>query len=712
MAVMRLVASLGLLVAAQAVTPMEKVLTLLGDLKKDIEAEGKAEAATYDKFSCFCKDATTKKSKSITDGQDKIDTTTADIGSKTATQKEKITKKGEEQQKLEDTDKKLQETTAVYLKDKSAYENTNADLTKAVNSAKRAHKALTDSGKAAAFVDLGVKDDVRNCVDIAMALGMVQDKANEIATVFLAVDPNDPGYKFHSDKILKIIQDLQNDFQTEKDEVNTEWKKTDKAYKAEKTDLEGKIDTAKKNIKTLTGAIDKLKSEIAQLKSDLISAEDNLKDDSAYLKDLTVRCEANAQAWDQRTKTRNGEVTALTKALDILNKKAKGADAKVNKRALLMHVDKPAAPAAKVPVKAPVKTTAKAPVKAAVKSAKPKADVKAITKKSISFLQAESTSRTEAAVAVLRGEGARLGSSTLSSLAAQIEGNPFVKISKLIQNLIQRLLEESKAEATKKGFCDTELGKSYKTRDNRFADVNRLDVETEELETHKKELELEIADLTDELKDLNDDLKKATDLRADDKKNNEATIKTAKDAAVAVGEALEILQDFYKGAAKAKVLLQLSASPVDEDTSFEDLKANKGDQSASKGILGLLEVIKSDFERTARKTEDEEAAAHAEFTLFDRTSKSDIASKTMKKELDEQDLGSTKSAIDDNMKDLKTASKLLDSALKNVEELKPTCLDTGMSYAERVAKREEEIKALGQALCKLDPNKVESECQP
>jgi len=347
---------------------------------------------------------------------------------------------------------------------------------------------------------------------------------------------------------------------------------------------------------------------------------------------------------------------------------------------------------------------------AAAKAAKPATDVKASAKKAISFLQTASASRQERAVAVLRGEGARLGSTTLSSLASQIEGNPFVKISKLIQNLIERLLEESKAEATKKGFCDTELGKSYKTRDNRFADVNRLDVETEELETHKKKLELEISDLTDEVKDLKDDLKKATDQRKDDKDDNEKAIKTAKEGAVAVGEALVVLQDFYKGAAKGKVLLQ--ASPVDEDTSFEDFSANKGSQSASKGILGLLEVIKTDFERTARKTEDEEAKDHAEFTLFDRSSKSDIASKTMKKELDEQDLDSTKSAIDDNMKDLATAQKLLDSALKNVEDLKPTCIDTGMSYAERVAKREEEIKALGQALCKLDPDKVESECQP
>jgi len=56
------------------------------------------------------------------------------------------------------------------------------------------------------------------------------------------------------------------------------------------------------------------------------------------------------------------------------------------------------------------------------------------------------------------------------------------------------------------------------------------------------------------------------------------------------------------------------------------------------------------------------------------------------------------------MKDLKAATKLLDSALKNIEDLKPVCIDTGMSYAERVQKREDEIQALKDALEALKPS--------
>merc|ERR1719247_2646043 len=290
-------------------------------------------------------------------------------------------------------------------------------------------------------------------------------------------------------------------------------------------------------------------------------------------------------------------------------------------------------------------------------------------------------------------------------------GDPFVKIKKLIQGLIERLLTEAKNEATKKGFCDTELGKAYETRQSRMTAINGLDADLSELKAKKAELDEEIKELTADVKTLKKDLKEATDLRKKEKDDNEETISKATDGAKAVGEALVILKDFYKQAAKAS-FVQVAASPVDEDSPGAGFDGSyRGGQSSSKGILGLLEVIKSDFERTIRKTEAEEKKALEEFVNFDRTSKSDIASKETKTELDKQDLDATEKAYDEAMKDLKTAVKVLDATLKTIEDLKPTCLDTGMSYAERVEKREEEMKALKKALCMLDGEKVEPECK-
>merc|ERR1719298_224814 len=155
----------------------------------------------------------------------------------------------------------------------------------------------------------------------------------------------------------------------------------------------------------------------------------------------------------------------------------------------------------------------------------------------------------------------------------------------------------------------------------------------------------------------------------------------------------------------------VQASPVDEDTSGPGFSGNYGGkQGSAKAVFALLETISSDFDRTLRKTEEAEHAAHRDYVDFSQAAKSSIAGKTTKQELDEQDLETTKTSIKTKTDDMQTSVDLLDKALQELEELKPTCIDTGMSYKERVEKREEEIAALTKALCILDPKGVESEC--
>merc|ERR1712008_461683 len=209
------------------------------------------------------------------------------------------------------------------------------------------------------------------------------------------------------------------------------------------------------------------------------------------------------------------------------------------------------------------------------------------------------------------------------------------------------------------------------------------------------------------LKSLKEALEEATEARKKDKAQNLKDIETANDGLAALTEAIMILKAFYQSAAKA-ALVQQQASPVDEDNPGAGFDGSyRGSQKASTGIIGLLEVIKSDYERTIKVTTEDEAEAHATFVKFDRASKADISGKSTKLELDEEDLKTTK--IKMKMEEMKDNMNLVDEALKSIEELKPMCIDTGMSYKERVQKREEEMKAFKKALCPLDPGGVEEE---
>merc|ERR1719261_3057 len=316
----------------------------------------------------------------------------------------------------------------------------------------------------------------------------------------------------------------------------------------------------------------------------------------------------------------------------------------------------------------------------------------------------------EKVVAFLKESGIKLKSATLTALAMSIAKDPFKKVKQLIQRLIERLLREAEEEATQKGWCDTEMGKAKKERDFRQEAILALNAELEKTEALKNKLEADIETLTGELAELNDALSKATAMRAEEKAENLDVIKKSKEGYEAVSEAIRILEEFYGGAAKAKVALA-QTSPVDEeapDAGFSG--AYKGRQSQGGGIIAILKVLQADFDRTDRKTAEAEKAAHEDFVEFARATKVSIAEKETMLKQKKADLEQAKIKIAEDLEDLEKNQKLLDSALKALEELRPACVDTGMTYEERVAAREKEIEALKKALCILDTDGVESEC--
>merc|ERR1719252_130942 len=162
----------------------------------------------------------------------------------------------------------------------------------------------------------------------------------------------------------------------------------------------------------------------------------------------------------------------------------------------------------------------------------------------------------ERVVAVLMKSGHKLGSPALTALALKVSADPFVKVKKLINDLIQRLIQEAADEATKKGWCDTEMGKATKTRDENFNKVKDLNAGLMALEAQKASLEEEISTLTVELAELNDALTKTTKMRADEKAENEDTLSKAKAGLAATKDAYEVLETFYKKAAKATAEIQ------------------------------------------------------------------------------------------------------------------------------------------------------------
>lgn len=670
---------------AGSVTPVAKVIQLLDDLKARVVFEGQTEATTYDKFACYCRSTTKSKSEAIISGRDTIQTLSAEIEDKTATKADKSAEVKSRQADHESLSKDLDQSLAECAKAKSEYDAKSADLNKAISSLNSAIQSL-QSSKPASF--LAVKQNL----DLASIMNLVaesrQQEVSALLQMHTSVDPSDPVFKYHSQGIIDLLTKLLKEFRDEKTDVDEEWGKTDKSCTDTQGSLNFKITQNKEAMLALQRGVVRLAGEIAVARENLVNSEATLKDDQLYMKDLTSLCETRAQDWDQRSQMRADEIAALSGALEVLSADVEGRDTEVNKRAFIESSQHPVIGASIERNVAPHTHTINP-----------------------SFLQegvATTTSQAKVAkaFALLHSESERLHSSVLSSVAVHVESDPFGKVKNLIQKLIERLLSESTNEATKKGFCDKQLAKAKTDRDYRLADTKSLNKDIKSLELKQDELEAEIEMLTGDLKKLRGNLKEATETRDEERTENLKTIKTAKEGLTSVKQAITILKVFYNRAGKAAVLLQ--ASPVDEDTSGAGFAgAYSGSQPASKNIIGLLEVIESDFDRTARFTEASEKKAEEEFVEFDRVSRADISAKDTKKTLDEEDLTTTKDTKKQTMEDLQKAQDLLDSALKTYEDLKPTCIDTGMSYEDRVAKREEEIGALKNALCILLPEDAE-----
>merc|ERR1719473_8393 len=245
--------------------------------------------------------------------------------------------------------------------------------------------------------------------------------------------------------------------------------------------------------------------------------------------------------------------------------------------------------------------------------------------------------------------GKQLKSTVLASLATKVAADPFAKIKKLVQELIERLLQEAADEANHKGWCDKELTNAKQQRTYKSDAVKSLNSQLESAEAKRDKLTEEISVLTTELAELNDSLSKTTEQRQAESAENAATVSEAAEGQAAVEQALDVLDHFYKTAAKAAVLVQVHATThkgVEDDlpdTGFSG--ANKGSQGAATGIMGMLEVIKSDFVRTIKATEKAEKEAATEFKEFKRTTKTSIKAKKSGKENDEAEHSATVNEI-------------------------------------------------------------------
>merc|ERR1719277_2612426 len=170
-------------------------------------------------------------------------------------------------------------------------------------------------------------------------------------------------------------------------------------------------------------------------------------------------------------------------------------------------------------------------------------------------------------------------------------------------------------------WCDTELATNEQTRKEKTEAVEVLHAEIDQLEASIAKLSEEVVELTQAVSDLNAAMAKATELRNEEKAKNEQTIKDAGEAQTAVAQALTVLKEFYAKAGDATALIQ-QTPPAIFDSPYTGMQSEKG------GVIGMLEVVESDFARLEADTTAAEATAQKTYDTFMTDSKVDVAAKS------------------------------------------------------------------------------------
>jgi len=468
-------------------------------------------------------------------------------------------------------------------------------------------------------------------------------------------------YEFQSGNILDTLENLRKKFKEELGELEKEEMNAAHAYSMEEVHVGNAIENLKAEAEALAESKASAAAASAAAKDKLADTRANLAEAQKLLADITATFRTKKATFGSNQQVRKEELEAIGKAIEIMSQPEV--------------------------------------VDSYAQHVKSFVQMPGTVRRSASFLQVRAAAgreeRAGLALRYLQGRAVALRSGALATLAQQAGANPFAKVVDMIKALLERLKEEAASEADHKAYCDEELRKNKLKRDQMSSRAARLHAEIEEKSVEIVGMGKEMETLVQEQADLRKAMAESTAVRFKEKEANLEAISESATAQTALKQAIAVLREFYSK--QGSSLLQLAGGKQ-----VPEMQAYGGMRGAKDGVIGMLEVIESDFARVEADTRASEAQAVEQYKKFMEDSETDVKLKhdaefklSLEKDQAEFERGQLQKDLDATQEQLKMASLYY-------EELKPQCLVVHVSYEERAGRRQEEIKALQEAYGILD----------
>merc|ERR1719311_1390713 len=217
-------------------------------------------------------------------------------------------------------------------------------------------------------------------------------------------------YAPQSGEIFGILKQMKETFEANLSDSQKEEMANQKAYEELKAAKEDQIKAAQDQIETKTQELAATDEKLANAKEDIEDTRDSLAADEKYLMDLKEKCQMTDQEWEERQKTRQLEMQAVSKALAVLSSD--------DAHDLFSKTFNPS-----------------------------------LLETSI----AVSSGRRSQASQMLSAAAQRLQSPRLAQIAMRVRLDAFERVKKAIDDMVAQLLKEKEDEIKHKDFCTDEF---------------------------------------------------------------------------------------------------------------------------------------------------------------------------------------------------------------------------------------------------------------
>jgi len=645
--------------------PVAKVINVLNDMLKQLEKESSEDEELYETMTCWCETNDREKTKAIADAEAKID----DLGVKIEELTAKSGKLGVEIKNLEKEVAKnqgaLDKATEIRMKELSEFNGEEKDLLGSIAALASALEVLGKHNGASmlqvptqhlALLAKGVNTAMSKHQDMLTGVFTKTEKKAVAAFIQNAAQPSSDGsYAPASGQIFGILQQMKETFETNLSESQKGEMQKQNSYDQVKAAKNTEIQAGQSQIDHKTEELAHTDEANAQAKQDLKDTKATLSEDEKFLMMLKELCSKIDAQYEARTKERNMEMEACSKALAVLTSD----------------------------------------------------EAHDMFTKTFNFLQTSSkSSRRADAAAVLKKVAAKTHNAALSTLAMKVRLDAFEKVKKAISDMVAALTQEKADEIKHKDFCVEEFNQNQLATEKKTRQKNELEASIDDLNMNIKSLTADLDSLSSQIAEMKTQMKRAGEDREKENKEFQMTVADQRATQKLLQAALEILKGFYdkKNTTFDKVgLLQKSAQSPPPMTGFKDYSKNK----QAGGVQGMIQTIIDDAKAMENEAIVAEEDAQKGYENFIKDSNSSTEDKNREiVEKTEEKAKANENLVEDTESNDNAIQELADLSEAN-GELHASCDFVMKNFEIRQSSRDEEIQALQQATAILSGAKLE-----